>query len=151
LLKPFFAHLLAKKQGREQVVTQVISKLRDKISDQTPLLITIDFTAEKSSAVVDSIKAGKEVQLRDVITDPRNREKELDLVPFVIKSGNQETVLPPLNYVIKEGDQLLFCGTVKAKQLLKSTINSEYTLSYLRTGKYPPMGYFMTWYCKRFN
>lgn len=151
LLKHFFAYLLARVEGREEVVTRVISLLRKKIADQTPLLVTIDFTAEKSSAVIQSLNAGNEVLLRDIITDPRNREKELDLVPFVIKSGDKETVLPSNDYRIKKGDQLLFCGTAKAKQLLKSNINSEYTLSYLRTGQYPAMGYFMAWYDKRFN
>jgi Trk K+ transport system NAD-binding subunit len=151
LLKHFFAYLLARVEGREKVVTHVISLLRKKISDQTPLLVTIDFTAEKSGAVIQSLNAGNEVLLRDIIADPRGREKELDLVPFVIKSGEKETVLPTADYSIKKGDQLLFCGTKKAKQLLKSNINSEYTLSYLRTGQYPAMGYFMAWYDKRFN
>lgn len=151
LLKHFFAYLLAKEEGRKEVVTHVISLLRKKISGEKPILVTIDFTAEKSSAVIESLNAGDEVLLKDIITDPRNREKELDLVPFVIKSGDKETVLPAADYSIKKGDQLLFCGTAKAKQLLKSNINSEYTLAYLRTGKYPAMGCFMTWYERCFK
>jgi len=151
LLKHFFRYLLAKEEGRPEVVTQLITKLRNKIADQKPLLITIDFTAEKSSAVIDCLNLGKEVLLGHIIADPRNREKELDIVAFVIKSGEKETVLPTAGYRINAGDQLLLCGTAKANQLLKSNINSEYTLSYLRTGKYPAMGYFMVWYEKRFN
>jgi len=151
LLKHFFRYLLSAEEGRTEVVTQLIAQLRRKIADQKPLLITIDFTAEKSSAVIDCLKAGKEVLLGHIITDPRNREKELDIVAFVIKSGEKETVLPTADYSISAGDQLLLCGTAKAKQLLKSNINSEYTLSYLRTGKYPAMGYFMIWYEKHFS
>jgi Trk K+ transport system NAD-binding subunit len=151
LLKHFFTYLLARETGRDKVVTEVIARLRKKIADQMPLLVTVNFTAESSCAVIQSLKAGHEILLKNIIADPRDREKELDLVPFVIKSSDKKTILPTANYSIKQGDQLLFCGTTKAKHLLKSNINSEYTLSYLRTGKYPAMGYFMAWYNKRFN
>jgi len=151
LLKHFFVYLLAKEPGRALIVKQVVSTLRDKIGEQKPLLVTIDFTREKSSAVIDCLQQGQPVYLRDVITDPRDRSKELDLVPFVIKSEAREIVLPSLEHQIQEGDQLLFCGTRKAKQLFKSNINSEYTLYYLRTGNYQPMGYAMRWYDKHFN
>jgi len=151
LLKHFFAYLLAKEPGRELIVKQVIAALRQKVGEQKPLLVTIDFTREKSRAVIECLEQGNTVCLKDIIADPRDRTKELDLLPFVIKSDAREIVLPSLEHRIKEGDQLLFCGTSKAKQLLKSNINSEYTLYYLRTGKYQPMGYAMRWYDKYFN
>jgi len=146
LLKHFFIYLLAKQPGRDEVLDQVIDTLRQKIGKQKPMLVTIDFNREKSNAVIQCLDAGEQVFLRDIITDPRDRTKGLELVPFVIKSGRKEIVLPDEEYSIKEGDQLLFCGTMSAKRLLKSTINSEYTLSYLRTGRYKSMGYIMQWY-----
>jgi len=149
LLKPFFRYLLQREPGRAVILKELLILLRDKIGNKKPLLVTIDFTAEKSSAVIDCLKQGEEVLLRHVIADPRNRDVELDLVPFVIKSQGEEIVLPPKDYKILEGDQFLFCGTLSAKHLLKSSINSEYTLYYLRTGSYMPMGYFMQWYKKR--
>ncbi|MDF1583957.1 MAG: NAD-binding protein [Methyloprofundus sp.] len=151
LLKPFFRYLLLKEPGREQVLNDLLVLLREKIGDTKPSLATIDFTAEKSSAVIQALEAGEEVLLGHIIADPRNRDVELDLVPFVIKSCGKELVLPPKDYKILEGDQLLFCGTATSKELLKSAINSEYTLYYLRTGRYKPMGYFMQWYDRRFN
>ncbi|MBE0469414.1 MAG: NAD-binding protein [Methyloprofundus sp.] len=151
LLKPFFRYLLLKEPGREQVLNDLLVLLREKIGDNKPSLATIDFTAEKSSAVIQALEAGEEVLLEHIIADPRNRDVELDLVPFVIKSRGKEVVLPPKDYKILEGDQLLFCGTATAKELLRSSINSEYTLYYLRTGRYKPMGYFMQWYDRRFN
>ncbi|MCF7970350.1 MAG: NAD-binding protein [Methylococcaceae bacterium] len=151
LLKPFFRYLLAKEPGRKERLKQLLALLREKIGDQKPSLVTIDFTLEKSSAVIQALDAGEEVLLGHIISDPRNRNVELDLVPFVIQSCGKEVVLPPKDYKILEGDQLLFCGTATSKDLLKSSINSEYTLYYLRTGRYKPMGYFMQWYERRFS
>ncbi len=149
LLKHFFVYLLAKQPGREEVLDQVIHILRQKIGNQKPMLVTVDFNRERSNAVIQCLESGEEVLLRDIIADPRDRTKELDLVPFVMKSGRKEIVLPHEEYSIREGDQLLFCGTLSAKRLLKATINSEYTLHYLRTGQYKSMGYIMQWYYQR--
>ncbi len=151
LLKHFFRYLLAKEAGRDEVIRRVIKTLRDKIGHKKPLLVTIDFTRDKSTAVIQCLDQGYDVLLGDIITDPRNREQELDLVPFVIQSEGQQTILPTHDYKIKEGDQLLFCGTVYAKQLLKATINNDYTLHYLRTGRFKPASLFAQWYARRFN
>lgn len=151
LLKHFFRYLLAKEPGRDQVIRNVIKSLRDKIGDKTPLLVTIDFTREKSSAVIQCLDEGKEVMLGDIIADPRDRELELDLMVFVIQSDGVQYILPAKDHKIREGDQLLFCGTVYAKQLFKATINNEYTLHYLRTGSFKPASWFGQWYSRRFN
>ena len=151
LLKHFFRHLLAKEEGRDRVIKQVIKTLRKKIGNNKPLLVTIDFTREKSSAVIQCLDEGSDVLLGDIIADPRDRKQELDLMPFVIQSAGEQTILPSKDYKIKEGDQLLFCGTAHAKQLLKATINNEYTLHYLRTGGFKPSSYIAQWYAKRFN
>jgi len=151
LLKHFFRYLLAKEVGRDDVIRMVIKTLREKIGNKKPLLVTIDFTREKSRAVIQCLDEGHDVLLGDIISDPRNREQELSLMVFVIKSAGELTILPAKEYKIKEGDQLLFCGTVHAKQLFKATINNEYTLHYLRTGKFKPAGYFAQWYARRFN
>lgn len=151
LLKHFFRYLLAKEPGRDKLLEHVIKTLREKIGDKKPLLVTIDFTREKSSAVMQCLDAGDDVLLGDIISDPRNRSQDLDLMVFVIRSAGKEVVLPAREYKIREGDQLLFCGTAYAKQLLKATLNNEYTLHYLRTGKYKPASYFTQWYACRFS
>ena len=151
LLKHFFRYLLAKEPGRDIVIKQVIRTLRKKIGNKKPLLVTIDFTREKSSAVMQCLDNDCDVLLGDIISNPRNRELDLELMPFVIRSEGKEIVLPPNEHKIKEGDQLLFCGTTYAKQSLKATINNEYTLHYLRTGKYKPSSYFTQWYARRYG
>jgi Trk K+ transport system NAD-binding subunit len=151
LLKHFFRYLLAQEPGRDVEIKNVISTLREKIGDKKPLLVTIDFTPEKSSAVIQCLDEGRDVLLGDIISNPRNREEDLELMAFVIRSAGKEIILPPNDHKIKAGDQLLFCGTANAKQALKATINNEYTLHYLQTGKYKQSSYFAQWFARRFN
>ncbi len=151
LLKHFFRYLLAKEVGRDDIIRQVINTLRKKIGHKKPLLVTIDFTREKSSAVIQCLDQGQDVLLGDIIADPQDSKQDLELVVFVIQSAGQVLVLPPRNHKIQEGDQLLFCGTTYARQILKATLNNEYTLHYLRTGKFKPSSYFAQWYARKFK
>ncbi len=145
LLKTFFRYLLENTPGRKEEMEQVIARLRDKVGSETPHLITIDFTKEKSEAVVQLLEKGEKVVLGDLVKDPRGRDKTLDLVVFVIKSGDQEIVLPTDDYLIQENDQLLFCGTGLAHRLFNATINSEYKLFYIQHGVYMPRSRLGKW------
>lgn len=151
LLKHFFRYLLAREPGRDDVIRQVINTLRKKIGKKKPLLVTIDFTHEKSHAVIQCLNEGHDVLLGDIIKNPHNREQELDLLVFVIQSEGKQLILPGSDHKIKEGDQLLFCGTAYAKLIFKATINNEYTLHYLRTGRHKPASWFAQWFARRFN
>jgi len=151
LLKTFFRYLLENKPGRQEEMEPIIHRLREKVGRQTPHLITIDFTREKSKAIIQWLDEGKKVYLGDLTRDPRGREKKLDLVVFVIKSGDQEIVLPPEDYEIQENDQLLFCGTGLAHRLFNATINSEYKLFYIQNGVYKPRSHVARWLVKKMN
>lgn len=151
LLKTFFRYLLENKPKRQEEMEDVIHRLRKKVGNKRPHLVTIDFTREKSKAVVQQLDEGKKVLLGDLIKDPRGRNTKLDLVVFVIKSGEQEIVLPPVEYEIQENDQLLFCGTDLSHRLFNATINSEYKLFYIQHGVYKPRSYLMKWMLKKQN
>ncbi|MCK5122303.1 MAG: potassium channel protein, partial [Methylococcales bacterium] len=151
LLKTFFRYLLENIPGRKEEMESIISQLRERVGNQTPHLVTIDFTKAKSKAVIQLLEQGGRVLLGDLIRDPRGREKKLDLVVFVIKSGDQEIVLPAADYEIKENDQLLFCGTGLAHRLFNATINSEYKLYYIQHGLYKPKSYLASWVIKKRN
>lgn len=149
LLKTFFRYLLENKPGRQEEMESVIHRLRNKVGDEVPHLITINFTRKKSPAVIDLFDKGEVVKLRDLIMDPRDRERKLDLLVFVIKSDEQTFVLPPDDYEIQENDQLLFCGTSLSYRLFNATINSEYKLFYIQKGVYKPRSYLARWWIKK--
>ena len=151
LLKSFFRYLLADHPNRKEEMELIIHRLRKKIGKQTPHIITVNFTRQKSPSVIQLLDEGKKVHLGDLIKDPRKREQKLDLVVFVIKSGEQELVMPPDSYEIQENDQLLFCGTGLAHRLFNATINSEYKLFYIQHGVYKPRSYIAQWLVKKMN
>ncbi|MFW5443696.1 MAG: potassium channel family protein [Methylococcaceae bacterium] len=151
LLKTFFRKLLEDTSGGKDLMESVIHELRKKVGNQTPHLITINFTREKSKAVIQCLDEGKKVLLGELIKDPRGRHKKLDLVVFVIKTGEQEIVLPSEKYQIQENDQLLFCGTELSYRLFNATINSEYKLFYIQNGVYKPRSYLARWVIKKMN
>ncbi len=151
LLKPFFHYLLEDKPGRTDVLEDVIRRLIETVGHRKPHLVTVEFTREKSKAVLKWLEQGKQVLLGDLLKDPDNRDRKLDMVVFVIKSGEQVYVLPDENYKIKDGDQMLYCGTGLAQRLLNATINSEYKLFYIQNGVFLPRSYLAQWYIKKTN
>lgn len=151
LLKTFFRYLLENKTGRKLEMETIIHTLREKVGSQVPHLVTINFTREKSEAVVQLLDSEQKVLLGDLVKDPRKREQELDLVVFVIESAGQEIVLPPMEYEIQENDQILFCGTGLAHRLFNATIKSEYKLFYIQHGVYKPRSYIAKWIVKKMN
>lgn len=151
LLKSFFRYLLENKPGRREEMETIIHRLRAKVGNQPPHLVTVNFTRQNSTAVIDLLDKGEAVYLHNLMMDPRDRTRRLDLVVFVIKSGEHEIVLPPDNYEIHENDQLLFCGTSLAQRLFNATINSEYKLFYIQKGVYKPRSYLAKWVVTKMN
>lgn len=151
LLKPFFNYLLEDKPGRTEKMEEVIQRLRKTVGTKRPDLVTIDFTREKSKAVMQWLDEGKKVLLGDLLKNPDDRGRQLDIVVFVIKSGEEVHILPTAEYEIKEGDQVLYCGTHIAQRLFNATINNEYKLFYIQNGVFMPRGYIMQWYIKKTN
>lgn len=151
LLKSFFRYLLENKPGRREEMESIIHRLRAKVGNQQPHLVTVNFTRQNSKAVIDLLDKDEVVYLHHLTMDPRNRKRRLDLVVFVVKSGDHEIVLPPDNYEIHENDQLLFCGTSLAYRLFNATINSEYKLFYIQKGVYKPRSYLAKWIIKKKN
>ncbi|MEN8261350.1 MAG: NAD-binding protein, partial [Pseudomonadota bacterium] len=149
LLKRFFRYLLEPKPGRQELMADVIEKLRVSFGREKPQLITIFIDEMTSKAVVEQLDRRSSVLLGDILRDPRLRERELKVMPFVIQSGSEITVLPENEYRLKKGDQILFCGTEGALRMLTATLKNEYALHYVRTGTFKPRGYFMQWYSNR--
>lgn len=151
LLKPFFAYLLERKEGRAEQMQQVVERLKKTIGNKQPHLITINFTRKTSQAVIKSIDRGKEVLLGDLLKNPDNSQHLLALVVFVIQSGDEIIILPKEDYRIKENDQLLFCGTKQAQCLFNATLNNEYKLFYIQRGLFMPGSWITQWLMKKSN
>ena len=93
--------------------------------------------------------SGGTVRLGDLLRDPLDRSAHLACVALVLRSGAQTRVLPELSCPVRPGDQILFCGSAQAHRLLDATMNNEYTLRYLMTGRDEPRGWVMQWLTRK--
>ncbi len=146
LLKPFFRCLIDKHLHDKQFMDKLLHRLRRSLGDASPQLLTLVLVPEQAQALNQAWRQGAEVRLGDLLRDPRLREDALAIVPFALRGRDETTTfLPDGSIVLKPGDELLLCGTEAALQLLDSTLNNEYLLYYVLTGRNLPRGYFMRW------
>ena len=146
LLKTLFETLAAKgEQGDDRFIDDLIDHLKTVVGGDQPRLWTLDIDAGTSGAVMQMIAVGETVTLGHLIGDPSDRQKRLACAPLVLHSKGQALVLPRLSTPLRRGDQVLFCGRPHTRHLLDATINNEYTLRYLITGRDEPRGWLMAW------
>jgi hypothetical protein len=89
--------------------------------------------------------SGRRVCLGDLLRDPVKRDEQVACLALVIVSGDKTMVMPDDSQSLRPGDQVLFCGTNRAVQLLDATLNNEYTLRYLMTGQDEIRSTFLRW------
>ncbi|MGI9435228.1 MAG: potassium channel family protein, partial [Geminicoccaceae bacterium] len=150
LLKMLFETLAAEgEEGNGRFVDDIIEHLRTAVGGEQPHLWTLDIDAVMSGAVLRILNMSGAITLGHLISDPSDRQARLACVPLVLKSKSSTKVLPPPSTPVRQGDQILLCGTAHAHHLLDATINNEYTLRYLITGKDEPRSWVMTWLLRK--
>ena len=146
LLKSFFSFLVDKHLYDKGFMNHLLQRLKSKLGDASPQLLTLLMTPQRATALYRAWQQGAAVLLGDILRDPRMREDELAIVPFVLKSKDGTIkFLPDSQVILQPEDELLLCGTESALRLLDSTLNNEYLLYYVVTGRNMPRGYFMRW------
>ena len=151
LLKTFFESLHGREfLARDGALNAALDELAKTVGGTQPRLWTLDTCAATAGALIDLVQGGQRVTLGDLLRDPADRTQSLNCVPLVIDSGHKPVVMPALTTHVRAGDQILFCGTPKALRLLDATLNNEYTLHYLITGREEPRGYLMQWLTRKF-
>jgi len=136
LLKTFFEDLRGRSEaGDEAAVPQVMECLQQTVGGTLPRLWNLDIKQETASALVRMSISGRRVCLGDLLRDPVDRDGHLACLALVIVSGEKTVVMPDDSQSVRPGDQVLFCGSSRAVRLLDATLNNEYTLRYLMTGR----------------
>ncbi len=146
LLRPFFSFLVRKHRYDVRFMVQLLERLRRTFGDATPQLLTLHLKEGKTDALIRAWAEKAEIRLGDVLRDPRQREERLAIVPFALRSADDAIMfLPEDDVLLRPGDELLLCGTEPALQLLDATLNNDYLLFYVVTGRDLPRGWFMQW------
>lgn len=152
LLKSFVEALRERAEDpADPFVTETVERLRTTVGGSAPRLWTVDTAVRPALAVQRLAAAGRRVVLGDLLRDPADRSRQLACVPLVAKRGGRETVMPGPDYELEPDCQMLLVGSGRAQWALDATLNNEYTLGYLITGREPPRGAVMEWLSEKLN
>ncbi len=150
LLRPFFSFLLRRHRLDVRFMERLLARLREAIGDESPHLETVVLSPTGATALYRAWNQGAEIRLGDLLRDPRDREEVLAIVPFVIRGRDESLLfLPDGDTVLRPGDELLLCGTEAALGWLDATLNNEYLLFYVVTGRDLPRGWLLRWLHRR--
>ena len=150
LLKTLFETLAARgEDGDGRFVDDIIDHLKTKVGGEQPHLWTLDIDAGTTSSVVRIMNTGVAITLGHLVGHPSDQQAQLACVPLVLKSNGSTKILPDSSTPVRQGDQILFCGSAHAHRLFDATINNEYTLRYLITGRDEPRGWVMKWLLRK--
>ncbi len=152
LLKTLFRYLMETTREFHNPVQDLIDRLKIVLGHSRPHLVTIRIDEEESIAVVAALDRGEKVFLKDLMRDPGAWDNHLATIPLVVQlEGGGVNVLPDGDYVIRKNDTILLCGQERAHNLLKSNMQNEYALHYVRTGVDEPRGWVMQWFARKYS
>ncbi len=152
LLKVFFEHLMSVSQNDDfSFVEEVTNRLRDTVGHEKPCLWTVQCNKQSTWGLASVLERGMSLTLADLLRDPGDRESQLACQPLVIRTAQGLEVMPELDQTVTLGDEILFCGRPHAIHLLETTLNNEYTLVYLKTGREATRSIVLKWLFKRFS
>lgn len=100
-------------------------------------------------AVTSDLGQRSAMSLGDMLRDPSDREQQMDVMPLVLTREDEELMLPGLDTPLQLGDEVLLCGSQRARLLIPSNIANVYTHHYLISGKEPPRGWVFEWFARR--
>ena len=152
LLKTFFETLRERDAAEADYIDTVIARLQERVGGTRPRLWTVEIDQHSAAAVAKLSRAGHDVSLAHLISDPVDPGRQLACLPLVLRRGADQstTVLPKLDSAVAHGDQVLFCGRPRAYRLLEATMNNEYALIYIMTGQEVTRSVVLRWLAQRF-
>jgi hypothetical protein len=129
----------------EDVCEGVVARLQSLIGTQRPHLWHCTINANEAGAVSDYLRAGNSLNLQQLCRDPHNLDGSIACMAFTIRRVGKCLMLPTDTESVLPGDDLLFCGTERAEDLLSATMNNACTLEFLITGRDHARGYLFRW------
>lgn len=138
LLGDFLA--LAHQQSNEWA-NIMISRMRGVADNHPPDTWSVDIQHHEAPAIWEALESGREIQVRHLSSDPRNRRLLLPSFTLMIVRGSQRILAPEDHICIQNGDRLLMCGLPRAQTQLTWILRHPNVLHYVLTGIDKPSGY----------
>ncbi len=145
LISPLIQSWLDYLEGHPEVLEdQVLPRLRTRVGATNPALWTLRVDAASAGAVVEQLRS-REVTVRHLLLDARDRDRQLSCVALAIERGDRMLMLPDDHERLEVGDELLFCSRSRAERLIRANLANPYTFGYLVDGVVPPRSAALAW------
>ena len=132
------------KMGMKEL-TETTQRLQDAVGDDVPSL-WVQLVPEQAEAAHSALaKTDYPLTLGAIMRDPVDRTQTLGCVPLAHARADEIRMLPTANQLLNVGDQILFCGTPKARRVVNTILYNIDLMCYLATGEEEPQGHIMRW------
>ena len=129
-------------------VKDLARRSRERLPEGSPFLWS-EHLADLSCLLPGCRNQAQGFVLGDLLRNPADRESSLDALALVVTRKEREWMLPGPRFTVQSGDVILFCGSRRARELIRATVNNPYTLHYLVTGEEAPRSWFFQWLSAR--
>lgn len=129
----------------EDICADTVGRLQTLIGTQRPHLWHCVINDVEAGAVTEYLRKGNSLSLQQLCRDPHDLDGSIACMAFTIRRAGDCIMLPAQSEAVLPGDDILFCGTERAEELLSATMNNAYTLEYLVSGQDRARGYLFRW------
>lgn len=150
LLTPLLPEFLAAAQEHEEAwANELLSRVAGTTGQRTPATWALRLDSRQAPAVLPRLRAGADVRLRHLMSDPRHRERGLPAVPLLLKRAGHHYLTPPAGTRLRRGDRILFCGPPATARHMAWTTKDATLFQYILSGETRPSGWFWQWLQRR--
>jgi len=134
----------------EEWANILVSRIVGVLTDQPPETWALTISPKQTPAVVQLLKRGATITVKNLLMDPRDTATPLPCVALYLKHrDHQELLLPADETPLQIGDQLLVCGQASAETHMRWTALNPHALRHICTGHDRPSGSLWRWLSTR--
>ncbi len=139
-LLPLFLYLA--REQNQHWVNELISRIGAVTDERVPAVWSLRLD-QRSAPALHQHLATDTMSLRQLLTDPRQRDQRLPCVALLLLRGDEtQTLLAPGDEtLLQSDDQILFSGQARSLARLQRALQEPQALAYLLTGTDRPQGW----------
>lgn len=146
LLRRFLEHVTAQS---EEWSADMYARVRAECDGRTPDTWEVTLEREQAPAVVDALRAGREMRLGFLLRDPKAREERLPGIALALLRAGHLRFLPDDDTVLVAGDRLLFVGPLGSAATMEWVLGAANVLEYVESGAEFPDAHVFRWLARR--
>lgn len=143
---PFFQCLL---RQDNDLARRLLARLLRHQRRQPPELTAGRISTRRTPALARALAAGETVTIRQLLTNPRNREHRLPLEVIYIRRQEQDILCPDDTMPLALGDRLLLAGRDGMAARIRGMLENDQQLAYVLTGEIRQHGWLWQWLERR--